>query len=271
MLDQQLIEYIRKSREAGISWESIRNDLLSAGWNPEKVDEAYQAINVPKPPVPTPSPVKDRGSIVRKRYTSPYSALLGLVLVVSLLILAQNLVTDILDNFAPVDSGFRDSMEYEEYLSDRPNYERELERQMPKQEDYLNFDDYNQAYSSWSQKRYSYYEGSEYYNKYFFKYQAQTVSPSFRMILHALMVLPFWIITFILSVSLREDRKRFEVLLGAYYITSGWLLIFLFFNIAKYIYDSNSTIGVYVSFGMLAVILTGAIWGIQRYRHSNEN
>lgn len=270
MAEQQIAEYIRKSQTAGVVWGTIRQDLISAGWDPEKVDEAYQDVNIPKPPVPVPPPATDKKSIVRKRYTSPYSILLGSVLVISLLILAQNAVTDLLNHFAPIDSGFRNSAEYEEYFKDKPNYEREMNRQRPLQENYLNQDDYNRAYSDWSQKRYSY-EGSEFYNRYFSKYQVQTVSPSFRMILHAFLVLPFWIITFLLSVSLREDRKRHEALLGAYYVTSGWLLIFLFFNIAKYIYDSNSTLGVYVSFGMLALILTGAIWGIQRYRHNYEN
>lgn len=94
--------------------------------------------------------------------------------------------------------------------------------------------------------------------------------PSFRMMLNAIIVLPFWIITFLLFISVREERKKYGVLLWSYYITSGWLLIFLFFNVARYIWTSNTVIGVYVVLGMLVVILTGAVWGVQKYRHSIE-
>jgi len=200
MAERQLIDYIHTSQQSGMSSDVIKQGLSSAGWTQGQIDEAFQVVNTPKPPVPVPPSVVPKRATSKKKYSSPYSLMLAIVLVVSLLILAQNAVTDILDRFAP-----------------------------------------------------------------------NTTSPSFRMILHAIIVLPFWIITFFLSISLKEDRKKYGSLLTAYYITSGWLLISLFFNVAGYIYNSNSTIGVYVVFGMLAVILTGGIWGVQKYRHNSEN
>lgn len=254
MVEQQLIDHIRTSQQGGMSLDAIKQGLLSAGWNQGQIDEAYQVINIPKPPIPTPLPTK--GSAPRKRYTSPYSVMLALVLVLSLLILAQNAVTDILDRFAPNKGAFNNFQEYADYQRAQQQKIADLDRQMPKQANYQNFDDYNY---------------DQYYDQYYSQYKSKIVSPSFRMILNAIIVLPFWIITFLLFVSLKEERKKHEALLGAYYVTSGWLLIFLFFNVARYIWYSDTVMGVYIVFGMLVVILTGAVWGIQKYRHSLEN
>ncbi len=242
MAEQQLIDHIRASQQSGISSDAIKQGLLSAGWNQIQINEAYQAVNIPKPPIPT--PLSAKGFAPRKHYTSPYSGMLALVLVVSLLILSQNAVTDILDRFAPTGDDFFNSQQYR---------------------------DYEQAISGKLQQPGFSYQNNPLYNQYLSDYKSQTTSPSFRMILNAIIVLPFWIITFLLFISLKEDRKKYEALLGAFYITSGWLLIFLFFNVARYIWNSDTVMGVYIVFGMLIVILTGAVWGVQKYRHSIEN
>lgn len=269
MAEQQLIDYIRTSQQSGISSDTIKEGLLSAGWNQGQIDEAYQAINIPKLPIPSaPSPA-ERSTITRKRYTSPYSAMLALVLVLSLLILAQNAVTDILDRFAPNKEAFNNSQEYADYMKAYQQRIADSERQMPKQANYQNPEDYSKAYSEWYRLRYP---GADLlYNQYYSQYELKVASPSFRMILNAIVVLPFWIITFLIFISLKEERKKYGVLLGSYYITSGWLLIFLFFNVAKYIWYSDTVLGVYIVFGMLAIILTGAVWAVQKYRHNIEN
>lgn len=251
MVKQQLIDYIRTSQQGGMSLDVIKQDLLSVGWNQSQIDEACQAVNIPKPSISILSPTKS--SVSRKYYTSPFSAMLAIVLVLSLLILAQNVVTDILDRFAPEASvgGFLSSHEYREFKQGvNGNYKSEIVI-------YNTGTDYN-----------SY---DPLYNQYFAKYKTRTVSPSFRMILNAIVVLPFWIMTFLLFICLKEERKKYGVLLRAYYITSGWLLIFLFFSVARYIWTSNTVIGVYVVLGMLVIILTSSVWGVQKYRHSIEN
>lgn len=248
MAEQQLVDYIRTSQQGGMSLDAIKQDLLSAGWNQGQIDEAYQAVNIPKPLIPTLLPTKS--SMLRKHYTSPYSMMLSLVLVISLLILTQNAVTDILNRFAAeaTPRRFLNSQEYKEFKQRvNGNYKQGV----------VNFNsgsDYN-----------------SFYNQYFEIYKKRTASPSFRMMLNAIIVLPFWITTFLLFLSVKEERKKYGVLLWSYYVTSGWLLIFLLFNVARYIWTSNTVIGVYVVLGMLVLILTGAVLGVQKYRHSIEN
>lgn len=54
MADSQLIEYIKKSQEAGVSWDTIKQDLMSAGWTADQIEEAHKILNIPKLPAPTP-------------------------------------------------------------------------------------------------------------------------------------------------------------------------------------------------------------------------
>ena len=264
MAEQQLIDYIHTSQQSGISSDTTKQNLLSVGWSQDQVDEAYQVINIPKPPIPTPV-IASKSSVSRKKYTSPYSWLLALVLVVSLLILAQNAVTDILDRFAPSADKYFSSQEYVDYQKAVADYEKTA----PKASEYSDTHIYNQAYSEWYKQRYA--KERSLYDQYQAQYKTRASSPSFRMIFNAILVLPFWIITFLFFISLKGEHKKYEALLGAYYITSGWLLIFLFFNVARYIWYSDTVMGVYVVLGMLVIILTGAIWGVQKYRHSLEN
>lgn len=266
MPDEQLVEYIRKSQEVGLSWDAIKRDLMSAGWAGDQIDMAYKAVNMPKPVIPIPpQATAQKNSILRKQYTSPYSGMLAVVLVVSLLILTQNAVTDILNHFAPDENGYTSSQQYSDYQKAVADYEKTA----PKASEYSDTIAYNQASADWYRQRHI--EEQSLYERYQADYKLHASSPSFRMILNAIIVLPFWIITFLLFISLKEDRKKYESLLGAYYVTSGWLLIFLFFNVARYIWYSNTVIGVYVVLGMLVIILTGAIWGVQKYRHNMEN
>lgn len=264
MVEQQLIDYIRTSQASGMSLDLIKQDLLSAGWASDQIDEAIRIISIPRPSVPTPPSVeKPKIYTPKKRYTSPFSVLLAVVLVVSLLILSQNAVTDLLDRFAPSEDNYYKSQEYDDYqkaLSDYETKNRVI---------YSYSNPNSDSYYKWEeQRRIKMKELDEQYRE---QYKTHSVSPSFRMILNAVIVLPFWILTFVLFMSLKEDRRKYEALLGSYYVTSGWLLIFLFFSVAQYIWRSNTVIGVYVVLGMLVVILTGAIWGVQKYRHSLEN
>ncbi len=282
MADPQLIEYIKKSQEAGVSWDTIKQDLVSAGWAVDQIEEAYKVLNIPKPPVPAPklevSPIEP----VRKKkfYSSPYSVLIAIVLLVSLLILARNAVSDILDKFTPtardIDSGFLQSSEYQSYSAvskgTEPQHPQDIRARGLFGDD--ENEQYNQAvrdypnnFAVWQK------QDRALFDKYFSEYQKKRPisSPSFRLILHAILVLPLWVITFLFSIFLKEERKKYEVLLVPYYLTSGWLLIYLFFSVAYYIYNADTVWGVYTVFAMLAAILTGAIWGIQRYRHHQEN
>ncbi len=277
MVNQDLVAYIKEAKTQNLSLESVSSVLMQSGWPKADIDEAMAFVDMegkaPKPPLPVPpappgSPSASAPVPSHKprqpNFTSPYSAFLAIVLVVSLLVLAQNAVTDLLNKFAPSSESYYSSTEYKDYQKDLRDYEKANPRPS------YNYSDPN--YSSANQRWYQEYDAknTELYKKYELIYNSRGVSISTRMLFHTLIVLPFWIITFLLALSLRGDRRRYHVLLLSYYITSGWLLIFLFFHIAKYIYNSNSTIGVYVSFALLAIVLTGAIWGVQRYRHRLE-
>lgn len=109
MVEQQLLDYIRTSQQSGMSLDTIKQDLLSAGWIQDQIDKAFRVVNIPKPSVPVPSsplinpwvatPAKKEVS--RPNPTSPYSALLGVTLFVSLLILVDNAIGDITNLFLP--------------------------------------------------------------------------------------------------------------------------------------------------------------------------
>lgn len=52
MVNQQLFDYIKKSREAGMSDLQIRDALLGAGWQEREVEEALAVVGrgLPQPP-----------------------------------------------------------------------------------------------------------------------------------------------------------------------------------------------------------------------------
>ena len=56
-MNEQINTYIKNKREAGVSDQEIRTNLISAGWQPEMVDSALSGkINdAPPPPPPAPS------------------------------------------------------------------------------------------------------------------------------------------------------------------------------------------------------------------------
>lgn len=52
MANLQIIEYVRKSKEQGISDQSIRDELARTGWQMHEIDEAFSTlINPPSIPV----------------------------------------------------------------------------------------------------------------------------------------------------------------------------------------------------------------------------
>lgn len=279
MVDSQLVEYIKKSQEAGVFWDTIKQNLMSAGWTADQIEEAHKVLGVSKLPVPAPKLEVSPAKFVHKKktYASPYSILLAIVLLVSLLILTQNAVSDILNKFAPlaknITGDFSRSSEYQTYLADRgtvPLYPQDRTAKGL----FGDYEQYNQEVRDYQNNSVVWQKQErELYNKYLFEYQQKhrAASPSFRLTLHAVLVLPLWIITFLFSIFLKEERKKYEALLAPYYLISGWLLVYLFFRVAVYIYSANTVWGVYVVLALLAVILTGAIWGIQKYKHRQEN
>lgn len=279
MVDPQLIEYIKKSQESGVSWDTIKQDLMSAGWTADQIEEAHKVLSTPQLPVPAPKLEVGQAKIVhrKKNYASPYSVLLAIVLLVSLLILTQNAVSDILKKFTPLDkniiSDFSQSPEYQNYLvsiETPPQYPQDHAAKglFGGYEQYnQEVRDYNNNYAVWENQKWALYD--KYLSEY--RQRHRISSPSFRLTLHAVLVLPLWVITFLFSIFLKEERKKYGALLAPYYLVSGWLLVYLFFNVAVYIYSANTVWGVYVVLAMLAIILTGAIWGIQKYRHRQEN
>lgn len=247
-----------------MSWEVINHDLVSAGWNPGQIDEARQAL-VPRSSEP--KPLKAPSASSRFQYTSPFSALLAVVLVVSLLILTQNAVQDILNKFAPLNNNFYGSQQYQDYQKEYQKESQDLRMlNNSRPSDPNSYQQWQDQYNSQKQKL------SSLQDQYLQDYNDQPhSSPSFRMILQTIIVLPFWILTFVIFLSLKGDRRRYNAIIVSYFITSGWLLILLLFNIVSYIWNTSTTLGVYVALGMLVAVLTGAIWGVQKYRHSLDN
>lgn len=113
-MDQNLINYVKVALNAGNSTDVVRQALLANGWKPQDVEEAISLaqLQTVKPPgavpVQTPtnlqpiqSPALTNQSLKPKSNPySIYSVLLGLVLLISLLILANRVISDIHEKFA---------------------------------------------------------------------------------------------------------------------------------------------------------------------------
>lgn len=57
MVNQQLLEYVRAQRAAGLSKEAIVQAAAPGGWTPADIDEAFDALDgVQRPPPPPPPP-----------------------------------------------------------------------------------------------------------------------------------------------------------------------------------------------------------------------
>ena len=228
MVDPNLIKYIKDARLQGASDDVIKQVLLNTCWQEQQINDGFVFINlesaspIPSAPVPTsPSvspelaqpqisgqPVKEKISI-KPRTDSPYASLLAVVLFLSLMILMNNLIYDLIDYFDP-------SIDYN-----------------------------TPAYSSFS-----------------------SGDPSIKLTVSAFVVVPFWFITFLLYYFYHD--KKLKVLLSPYYVTSGWLLIWLLFQVSLLLLSSNATFGVYFVLILMGVVLTGVVWGIQRYRNLNK-
>lgn len=58
MLNQQLIDYIKKARETGLPDEQIRASLINNGWQPNDVEEGFKSFVSPVSSMPTVSPTE---------------------------------------------------------------------------------------------------------------------------------------------------------------------------------------------------------------------
>lgn len=229
MVDPNLVNYIKDSRSQGASDDIIRQALFSAGWQEQQVNDAFSFINLPNVPTPvTPAPIYPpispvpqsqtleqplkQNKPVKPRIVSPYSSLLAVVLFISLMILMNNLIYDLIDYFDP-------SINY-------------------------NSNSYYDSFSSGD--------------------------ATIKLTVSAFVVVPFWFITFLFYYFYREKGEKLRVLLTPYYITSGWLLIWLLFQVSLLLLNSNAAFGVYFVLILMGAVLTGVVWGIQRYRNISK-
>jgi hypothetical protein len=58
MINQQLLEYVRAQRAAGLPKEAIIQALAAGGWTTQDVNEAFMAIDGVRTPPPPPPPVQ---------------------------------------------------------------------------------------------------------------------------------------------------------------------------------------------------------------------
>lgn len=229
MVDPNLVNYIKNSRSQGASDDVIRQALFNAGWQEQQVNDAFSFINLPNAPVPvapasaypqvsstpqsqTPEQTPKQVKPAKPRVVSPYSSLLAVVLFISLMILMNNLIYDLIDYF---DSSIN-------------------------------------------------YNSNSYYDSY------SSGDATIRLTVSASVVVPFWFITFLLYYFYREKGEKLRVLLAPYYITSGWLLIWLLFQVSLLLLNSNAAFGVYFVLILMGAVLTGVVWGIQRYRNISK-
>ena len=208
MVDQQLVSYIKEAKSKGAADDMIRHVLLGNGWDSQVVAEAFQAVSLGQsaplppgmstapPPMVTPSPgyyaaSASSSSPARKSSYSAYSVLLALVLFFSLLVLINQLVDDVRENFGD--------------------------------------------------------------------------NISARLIIDALIILPFLLAASAIHFSLQDEKKKYMILSQPYYIVSGFLLIRLLFNVSNYILNKDTAYGVYIVLSMIIVVLTGIIVFVLRY------
>ena len=247
-VDSNLLNYIKDAKAKGASNDLIKQVLLGNGWQEQQINDVFtlaESQNAPKPPVlESPPPQTSVAPItqvnqeslqikqVQTDYNSPYSKLIFVVLLSSLLILTNNIIKDVNNEFAP----------------------------------------YGGALSSVSGYRYCY-SGSDcseiriIENQYKFYHDSHINN---RLIADAFIVLPFWAVTFLLNLAFHEKRKKLLILLYPYYVTSGWLLIRLLFDVSQFILDKSAALGVYIVLIILALVLTGSVIVFQKYFHKNK-
>ena len=67
MVDQNLLGYIKQKTGLGISKESIKTNLIQAGWSESEIEEGFGAMQpiAPSPsPLPLPSPLPSPSPVV---------------------------------------------------------------------------------------------------------------------------------------------------------------------------------------------------------------
>lgn len=90
-----------------------------------------------------------------------------------------------------------------------------------------------------------------------------------RLIVNALITIPFLIIALFLHLSFGLHQPRFKILSQPYYLAAGWPLLRLLGNILKYLFDKNSAYGVYFSLLLIVLVLTATVFVVQKYFRKN--
>lgn len=216
MPDLNLLNYVKSARAKSVPYENIKQALVLTGWNEAAIDEAivvvkaFEAQNYPAPATGGTQIAQSSVYIAPAKKKSlrlghPLSGLLALVLGVSLFILCNKAVTDILDYFGP----------------DKDNY-------------------------------------------------GKSVGNGFELVMAAVLIVPFLLLSAGLYWSLHESKKKYNVLTTPYLIISGWLVVRLLFRVSAFILDKQTTYGVYIVLAMIIAVLTSIIIFIQKYvRHNN--
>lgn len=62
MINQQLIDFIKKQSQGGLTREKISSDLLANGWNAQDIEEGFKAANVP---IPTTAPIVEATPVLK--------------------------------------------------------------------------------------------------------------------------------------------------------------------------------------------------------------
>lgn len=102
-------------------------------------------------------------------------------------------------------------------------------------------------------------------NKFIHDVQVGTGSINGKLILDALVILPFLAAAFMLHGSFSNDRKRYLILSQPYFAVSAYLLVRLLWDTSSYILNVNAAYGVYIVLVMVVLVLTGLIIFVRNY------
>ena len=86
-----------------------------------------------------------------------------------------------------------------------------------------------------------------------------------RLILDAIITIPFLFISFLLYGIASQNHKKFIILCQPYFIVSAFLFLRLLWNTGAYILNTNATYGVYIVLVMAILVLTGFVLFLQKF------
>lgn len=90
------------------------------------------------------------------------------------------------------------------------------------------------------------------------------------LIRETLFVLPVIALSFVVHSSIGSTSRYFRSISIPYFLISGWIFLRFFWQIIKNIFDKNAQVGIYVALLSIIVLITLAIFIIQKHNKTNH-